>query len=163
MDTNSIKSPYDIILESEFLLLLGIALNYYDKETIHWGGTGIPMKELGALQDNSICEAIYFAHTQPPLLQDLEERQQRILDADYSKVDIDVFENALSIFWKSKQQLKATLKKFPILFGGRLGLLKIKPVTTELQKHAKFYSGRYYNNIPKSMEDPLKKEIHRVF
>ena len=60
----------------------------------------------------------------PYLLQDLEERQQQILDADYSNVDIDALVNALSISPKSKQQLKATIKKFPILFGGGLGLLK---------------------------------------
>ena len=47
-------------------------------------------------------------------------------------------------------------QKFPILFLGRLGLFKIKPVTIEIQKDAKPYSGRYYS-IPKSKEEPLKK------
>ena len=139
VDTSSTKSPYDIILWSDFLSLLGIVLKY-DKGTIHWGGTDIPMKKLGALQDNTICEAIYFIHTQSPLLQDLEEHQQRILDADYSKVALGVLVNAPFISPKSKQQLKATLTKFPILSGGRLGLLEIKPVTVELQKDAKPYS-----------------------
>ena len=40
------------------------------------------MKKLGSLQDNTICEAIYFANTQPPLLQDLEEHQRQIFEAD---------------------------------------------------------------------------------
>ena len=133
----------------------------YSQGTIHWDGTNIPMKRLGKLQDDTICEAIYFANTQPPLLQDLEERQQWNLDVDYSKVDIDTLVDALSNSPKSKTQLKATLKKFPILFGGRLGQLKIKPVTIELQKDAKPYSGRYYS-IPKFMEEPLNKEINQM-
>ena len=56
----------------------------------------------------------------------MEERQQRILDADYSKVDIGALVDALSISLKSKQQLKITLKKSPILFEGRLGQLQTK-------------------------------------
>ena len=90
------------------------------------------MKSLGTITDEEVCEALYFAHTQAPLLQDLEERQQRILDADYSKVDIDKMVDSLSISDQSKIQLKATLKKFPILFWGGLGLLDMKPVTIEL-------------------------------
>ena len=98
----------------------------------------------GTQQDDVILEAIYFAHTQLPLLQNLEKQQQQILDAAYSMVDIDTLLDALSISPKSKQQLKVTLKKFPILFGGGLGLLKIKPVTIEHQKDAEPHSrGRY--------------------
>ena len=74
VDTSSTKSPYDIILGSDFLSLLDMVLNY-DQGTIHWDGSDIPMKKLGELQDNTIYEAIYFANTQPPLLQDLEECQ----------------------------------------------------------------------------------------
>ena len=103
MGTSSTKSPYDIILVPDILSLLGIVLNN-DQGTINWDGTDIPMKKPGKLQDDAICEAIYFvANTQPPLLQDLEERQQRILDADYSKVDIDALVDTLAISLKSKQ------------------------------------------------------------
>ena len=41
--------------------------------------------------------------------------------------------------------LKQTLKKFPTLFGGGLGLLDIPPVSIELQKNAKPFNGRYYS------------------
>ena len=83
MDTNSTKGPYNFILGLDSLLLLGVVLNY-DHGTIYWDGTDIPMKKLGELQDDTIRKAICFANTpQSPLLQDLEERQQQILDADY--------------------------------------------------------------------------------
>ena len=131
MDTKSAESPYDIILGSDF---------FYLSWTITWDGTTIPMKPMGAQEDNTLCEAIYFAQTQSPLLQELEECQGRILDADYSRVDIDALVNDLPISTKSKQQLKVKLKKFHILFGGALGLLNIKkPVTIELQNDAKRY------------------------
>ena len=163
MDTTSTKSPYDVILGSNFQSLLGIVLNY-NQGIIHWddGTDDVPMKTLEALTDNTICKDIYyFAHTQPPLLQELEERQQKILDAGYSKLDIGSTVDDLPISLKSKQQLKTTLNNSPILFGDRMGLLKIKHVIIEIQKGAKHYSGRHYS-IPKSMEEPLRKEIHRI-
>ena len=46
---------------------------------------------------------------------------------------------------ETKIQLKKTLKKFPILFGGGLGLLDIEPVKIELQPGAKPYKGKYYS------------------
>ena len=103
-----------------------------------------------------------FANTQSPILQDLEEHWQRILNADYSKMDIDALVDALSIALKSKEQLKMTLKQFPILSGGQLGLLNIKPVTIELQKDDKPYHARYCS-ISKSMEESLTKQIHRMY
>ena len=47
------------------------------------------MKKLGKLQDD-LWSYLFCQSTQSPLLQDLEECQQQILGADYSKVlDID--------------------------------------------------------------------------
>ena len=160
VDTTTNNAPYDIILGNNFMSLLNIKLDYGQK-IIDWDGRQIAMKSLGTLTDEEVCEALYFAHTQSPILQDLEERQQRILDADYSKVDIDSMVDGLDISNQSKHQLKKTLKKFPILFGGRLGLLDIKPVTIELQKGAKPYKGRYYS-VPKALEIPFRKEIDRM-
>ena len=106
------QSPYDIMLGSDFLSLLSIVLNY-DQGTIHWDGFNIPMKKLGALEDCKLCEAIYFANSHQYIrIQDLDKHQQQILDAEYSKMDIDALVDALFISLKSKQQLKATLKQF---------------------------------------------------
>jgi hypothetical protein len=41
-----------------------------------------------------------------------------------------------------KQILSKTLKKFPTLFGGGLGILNIKPVRLELIEGAKPYHAR---------------------
>ena len=72
MDTKQTEAPYDIILGSDFLSMLKIKLNYAQR-IIKWDGDQIPMKSLGTITDEEVCEALYFAHTQAPLLQDLEE------------------------------------------------------------------------------------------
>ena len=54
----------------------------------------------------------------------------------------------LEIYRSSKKALKSTLKKFPTLFGGGLGLLAMEPVSIKLKEGFKPYQGRYYN-IPK--------------
>ena len=111
------------------------------------------------LTDSDMCEAIYFAHTNAALLQDIEARHNKILDPDYSKVNIDAMVDDMADLSEfHKEQLKVTLKKFPVLFGGGLGLLDIKPVTIELQANAKPFKGRYYS-VPKAFESPLKTAV----
>jgi hypothetical protein len=57
-----------------------------------------------------------------PLLQEAEERQSRILDANYSKVDIKQYVSELAhLKTEEKKQLTETLRQFPVLFGGGLG------------------------------------------
>ena len=160
LTTTSESAPYDIILGSDFMEALGIDLQY-SSHTITWDACTIPLKPAGTLVDETICEAIYYAHTQPPLLQAMEQRQHQILDADYSKVDLDSMVDELEISLGSKSKLKQTLKKFPTLFGGGLGLLDINPVTIELQNDARPFNGRYYST-PKAFELPFKKEIKRM-
>jgi hypothetical protein len=50
-----------------------------------------------------------------------------------------------------------TLKKFPTLFGGGLGMLNIKPVKLELIDGAKPYHARPFP-VPQSLEATTKTE-----
>jgi hypothetical protein len=158
--TPSSDASYDIILGSDFMTAIGIDIKYSTR-TISWDGETIPLKAAGTLADNDYREALYFAHTQPILLQEMESRQQQILDADYSKVDVETMVDELDISPGSKRKLRQTLQKFPTLFGGGLGLLDIPPVTIELKPDAKPFNGRYYST-PKAFEAPFKKEILRM-
>ena len=72
----------------------------------------------------------------------MEAQHQHILDAGYSKVDLDAMVDELEISPGSRRKLKQTLNKFPTLFGGGLGLLDIQLVSIELQKDAKPFNGR---------------------
>ena len=65
--------------------------------------------------------------------------------------------DGLEITPPTKQRLKATLKKFPVLFGGGLGLLTIKPVTIKLKEGANPFKGRYYS-VPKALEQPSRQK-----
>jgi hypothetical protein len=56
--------------------------------------------------------------------------------------------------------LGKTLKKFPTLFGGGLGMLNIKPVRLELIDGAKPYHSRPFP-IPQSLEATTKTEMKR--
>ena len=70
-------------------------------------------------------------------------RQQKILDNDNSKIDINAMEdNMADLSDFNRKQLKLTLRKIITLFGGGLGVLDIKPVTIELQKNATPFKGR---------------------
>jgi hypothetical protein len=60
-----------------------------------------------------------------------------------------------------KQVLGETLKKFPTLFGGGLGMLNIKPVKLELIDGAKPYHARPFP-VPQSLEVTTKKEVKRL-
>jgi hypothetical protein len=57
--------------------------------------------------------------------------------------------------------LGETLKKFPTLFGGGLGMLNIKPVKLELIDGAKPYHARPLP-VPQSLEATTKKEVKRL-
>ena len=96
-------SRYDMIIGNDILHDLGIDL-MFSEERIWWGNPhnpfdydSIPMKTLGTFSDNETCSMIYDLHTTSPILQQEEDRHRRILDADYSKVDIDQIVNSLTL------------------------------------------------------------------
>ena len=101
VDTTTSEQPYDIILGIDFLVATGMDLNF-KKKTITWDGLEVEMRKLGELQDEVVNQMVYNLHTQPILLKDIEERQARILDANYSQVDIDEMVDELKLPTKSK-------------------------------------------------------------
>ena len=112
--------------------------------------------------DYEYCKMLYAMHTNLPLLNEMEERQARILDADYSKVDIAKMVSDLDILTASKKRLRRTWEQFPKLFGGGLGKLKgVKPAHITLNPNAKPYASLYYN-ILKSMEQTAKTEVNQM-
>lgn len=160
-------SRYDMIVGNDILHDLGIDL-MFSEEKIQWknkntpfDNNSIPMKTLGTLSDLKTCTMIYDLHTISPILQQEEDRQRRILDADYSKVDIDSMVNDLDIAKATKKKLKQTLNKFPTLFGGGLGLLDIKPVDIELRPGSKPHASQYYT-IPRAYDKVAKDEINQL-
>jgi hypothetical protein len=60
-----------------------------------------------------------------------------------------------------KQILGQTLKKFPTVFGGGLGMLNIKPVSLELIDGEKPYHARTFP-VPQSLEVTTKTKMERL-
>jgi hypothetical protein len=75
------------------------------------------------------------------------------------KVEVDPFVEELKhLTLDEKQILSKTLKKCPILLGGGLGMLNIKPLRLELIDGAKSYHARPFP-VPQSSEATTKTEM----
>ena len=130
------QNNYDMIIGMDLQTELGLYVNT-DTKMMVWKDTAIPLKERGDLNDPEFNNMLYHVLQEPAVLQEAETRQARILDADYSKVDIDEYVDELPhLADKQKQQLKETLNKHKQLFSGGLGTLNVRPVHLEVQKDA---------------------------
>jgi hypothetical protein len=124
--TSSKEAAYDMIMGMDLMTSIGIKVDC-EKRCIIWGGTEIPQKTRNTLSDDEILNMLYNAANEPDILQEAEKRPNRILDADYRKVAVDPFVQELEHLTEyEKKILGKTLNKFPILFGGGLGMLNIK-------------------------------------
>ena len=158
--TDPKKSLYDMIIGMDLMTELGIYVNTEDK-MIHWEGNVTPLVERGLYKDREMVHQLYHSAVNP-IVMEAEERQARILDANYSKVDIEEYVNTLDYLnTEERQDLLALLLEFPILFGGGLGSLKIKPIHLELKPGVVPYHARPFP-IPQSVHGTTKKEMDRL-
>ena len=73
---------------------------------------------------------LHHTATMAPILKNAEERQQRILDANYSAVDIDKYVAEVAhITIKQRLKLPQTLNTYPKLFQGDSVPLRSNPST----------------------------------
>ena len=71
------KQAYDVIIGNDLLWNLGINILFREEE-IQWENDLIPLKTIGAVRDKEICEMLYSMHTYSLLLQEAEERQNKM-------------------------------------------------------------------------------------
>ena len=100
-NNRSKDSKYDMIIGTDLMSDVGIDL-LLTEGRIRMGSSPdehdyIPMKTLGMLSDLKTCNIIYDMHASSVILREEEERQSKILDANYSKVDIDAMMNKILI------------------------------------------------------------------
>ena len=105
------KQMYDVIIGNDLLYNMGVNILFKEKE-IQQNDDKIPLKTIGAVHDRDMCSMLYSMHTDSPLLCEAEERQNLMLDYNYSKVDVDAMVAELNIDNSSKDQLRSTLRKF---------------------------------------------------
>ena len=159
--TDPRKAAYDMIIGMDLMTEIGIFANAADK-IIQWEDQRIPLKEKGDLRDPEYLEMLYELTTVPDVLFDAEERQSRILDANYEKVDIDeILDDLDHLSSDEKSLLKNVLESHPTLFGGGLGTLNINPVHLELKEGAVPYHARPFP-VPQSLRHATKTEMDRL-
>jgi hypothetical protein len=114
--TDKDQAQFDMIIGMDLLTNIGLYINT-EAKTVCWEGSEIPLKERGDLSDKDVVNVIYAMAVSPDILQEAEARQERILDADYSKVDIDEHISLLSHLTKEQKDiLTKTLKKLSCYF-----------------------------------------------
>jgi hypothetical protein len=140
---------------------LGIYVNT-DSKTICWEGENIPLKEKGYINSAYDRQMLYEFAIENSDLNDLLKRQTKILDSDYSAVDItEHIGEYKHLNSTQKFKLIELLKSHPSVFQGGLGTLKIKPIHLELIPGAIPYHARAFP-IPQSLEGTTKKEMDRL-
>ena len=150
---------YDMIIGMDLMTAIGVYVDTENK-VIHWEGNITPLGMRGL--DQETVNAIYAITQDTSVVQQAEERQQKILDADYSQVDIDEYVNSLSdLTTVEKEQLKFLLHKHPKLFQGGLGILDVPPVHLEVKEGSKPCHARPCP-IPQSVKSTTKKEMDRL-
>jgi hypothetical protein len=79
-----------MIMGMNLIKSIGITLDC-EQICIRWGGTEIPLRTRNSLSDDEILHMLYNAANEPDILQEAEKKKNRILDADYHKVEVDRF------------------------------------------------------------------------
>ncbi len=118
------KPQYDLILGTETMKELGIILNFRDK-MITIDEIILLMRNINNLQGSSILQALRHNHSlamEPQSTQDATQCATRILDAKYSKADLQlaVRDNCKHLSADQQKKLLQLLKKCEALFDGTL-------------------------------------------
>ena len=97
---------------------------------------------------------------EPQSTQDATQHATRILDAEYSKADLQsvVRDNCKHPSADQQKKLLQLLKKYESLFDGTLGDWKTKPFSFQLKEGVSPYHGQAFP-IPKIHKETLVKEV----
>ncbi len=119
------KPQYDLILGTETMKQFGTILNFRDK-MITIDEIILPMKNINNLQGSIILQLLRHNHSlamEPQSTQDATNHEMQILDAKYSKADLQsvVRDNCKHLSADQPKKLLQLLKKYESLFDGTLG------------------------------------------
>ena len=161
--TDHTKAQYDMIIGTDLLVELGMDIQFSAKQMV-WDHMTVPMKPRGFVTERQTAEHLYHTVTAPPVLQEAEARQTRILDADYSPCDIKEFVQSLDhLDIAEKDKMYSLLSSHPELFKGGLGTINVAPVKLELNNdldHTPYHARAF--PVPHCYEATTRKEIDRL-
>jgi hypothetical protein len=100
--TSSKEAAYDMIMGMDLMTSIGITVDC-EQICIRWCGTEIALKTRATLNNDERLHMLYNAANEPDILQEAEKRQNRILDADYRKVEVYPFVQELEHLTKDEK------------------------------------------------------------
>jgi hypothetical protein len=126
---------------------------------IKWDDAAIPWRNIDStVEDICLAEDNQSYH---PVEQEMN-RMNGILDAKYSKADLnEVAQSADHLTTSEQQKLLALLKKYEDLFDGTLGTFTGAPYDIKLKDNVEPHHGRPFP-VPKIHELTLKSELDRL-
>jgi hypothetical protein len=126
--------------------------------SIKWDNATIPWRNIDStVEDIHLAEDNQSYH---PVEQEMN-RMNEILDAKYSKADLnEIAESADHLTTSEQQKLLALLKKYEDLFDGTLGTFTGAPYDIKLKDNVEPHHARPFP-VPKIHELTLKSELDR--
>ncbi len=158
------KPQFDLILGTETMKEFGIILNFRDK-MITIDEIMLPMRNINNLQGSSVLHVLQHNHSlamEQQSTQDATQRAMQILDAKYSKADLQsvVRDNWKHLSANQQKKLLQLLKRYELLFDGTLGDWKTKPDSFQLKEGVSQHHGQAFP-VPKIYKETLIKEEER--
>ena len=136
----------------------------FREKTMTWDDMTAPMKSTNCTKEKNshIAQHLYELSTEPNVLREAEDRQTRILAANYDQTDLSEFVKSLEHLNNvERQNLLCVFEWYPTLFQGGLGKLDIPPIHLEIQPGKLPHHARPYP-VPKVYEELTKTEIKRL-
>lgn len=106
--SKSEKKEYIVIIGNALLWNMGIRISFKEEEN-QWDSNKIPLKTIGTIRDKEFVKTFYSINTNSPILQEREERKDKIINCDYSKVGISTIVADLGINDDNKYNLEMML------------------------------------------------------
>jgi hypothetical protein len=159
------KPQYDLILGSVTMKEFGIIFNFRDK-MMTIDKIILLIRNINNLQGSSILQALKHDHCLAIELQSTQDATQRatqIVDAKYSKADLQsvVRDNCKHLHANQQKKLLKLLKKYELLFDGTLGDWKTKSVSFQVKEGVSPYHSQAFP-VPKIHKETLIKEVERL-
>jgi len=119
------------------------------------------MKERGIVTDTDALQLLYKMSQESTVIKAAEEQQAKILDADYSKNEMNEHVKSLDYLnAEQKSELLQAHKSYPTSFGCGLGRLNIEPIRLELKEGEKPYHAKPFA-IPHAYEATTRTKTQR--
>jgi transposase InsO family protein len=152
---------YDLILGNDFLIKIGLKVNYETLE-LEWLGRKLPMNSVFSKERMAACvDTFYYQEEEEAGLYDAFTTS--IAESEYDGMNIDqvLQDNCEHLTAEQKEDLRTLFNKHYKLFDGKLRTYTDAKMDIELQPHAVPVYRRPYS-VPRVHMELFRKELNRL-